>query len=253
MSSEGPKTRLLIGAASAAGPVASFVGGRRVPRQHRPWVMTNLVASVDGATAISGASGGLSGPADREIFHQLRGVADAILVGAGTARADRYGPMRPHEGVQEARAARGQLPVAPIVIVSRSLGFDWSEPLFADAQIPTVVAAPTDAPERQLAAARRAGRVICAGVGSVALTPLLRQLADDGHQSVVCEGGPKLVADLAAHDLIDELFVTISPCIGAGDAQRMLAGPELVPARRLALVALLEADGAVFLRYEVMQ
>ncbi len=253
MPPESPTTRLLIGEAGGAGPVVSYVGGRRAPRPDRPWVMTNLVSSVDGATAMSGVSGGLSGPADREIFHQLRGVADAILVGAGTARAERYGPMRPREGVREARATRGQRPVAPIVIVSRSLGFDWSGPLFADAEIPTIVAAPTDAPEGQLAAARRAGRVICAGVGSVALAPLLRRLANDGQQSVLCEGGPRLVAKLAADDLIDELFVTISPCVVAGDAQRMLVGPELVPARPLALIALLEADGAVFLRYKVMR
>ncbi len=242
---------MLLGDAGSAGSIAGFVGTRRAARPDRPWVMINIVASVDGATALAGESRGLSGPPDREVFHQLRGVADAILVGAGTVRADRYGPMRPRADVREARVARGQGEVAPIVIVSRSLGLDWSGPLFAEAEVPTIVAAPTDAPERELAAAAAAGRVIRAGVGSVALAPVLGELAADGHQSVVCEGGPGLIAQLASADLIDELFVTISPTLVSGSSHRALVGPELMPARRLTLIAVLEATGFVFLRYEV--
>jgi len=215
--------------------------------------MINFAASVDGATTITGESRGLSGPADREIFHQLRGVADAILVGAETVRVENYGPMHPREGVREARLARGQQPVAPIVVVSRSLDLDWTGALFGDAEATTVVAAPSDAAEDALAAARLAGRVICAGLGSVALAPLLARLAGDGHRTVLCEGGPRLVAELAADDLIDEVFLAISPQLVAGHAQRMLAGPELVPARGLALSAVLEAAGFLFLRYLVLR
>ena len=101
---EPPRYRLLIGDWDATEPLAAFVGDRRTSRGERPWVMINVVESVDGATAVSGESRGLSGPADREVFHALRGVADAILVGAGTVRADSYGPMRPRPG--SARPAR---------------------------------------------------------------------------------------------------------------------------------------------------
>jgi riboflavin-specific deaminase-like protein len=248
---EPPRYRLLIGDSDATEPVAGFVGGRRTARGERPWVMINVVESVDGATAVSGESMGLSGPADREVFHALRGIADAIMVGAGTVRADNYGPMRPRPGVREARMARGQTPVAPIVVVSRSLELDWTSALFTDAEAPTVVAAPTDAPESARAAAREAGPLIVAGTGHVALDEVLTELARAGHDSVLCEGGPGLFAQLAQADLLDEVCVAISPVLVAGGAQRVLPGALLVPPRRLMVVALLEADGFVFVRYEV--
>lgn len=248
---EPPVFRLLIGDQAAPDALAGFVGGRRPPRGERPWVMVNVVASVDGATAISGESKGLSGPADREVFHALRGIADAILVGAGTVRADNYGPMRPRPGVSQARRARGQAPVAPIVVISRSLALDWTSALFTDAEAPTVVAAPTDAPEQARADARAAGPLIVAGTGHVALDEVLGELARAGHDSVLCEGGPGLFAQLAQSDLLDEVCIAVSPLLVAGGAQRVLPGALLVPPRRLMIAALLEADGFLFVRYEV--
>ena len=248
---EPPRFRLVIGEQDAAGPVAGFVGGRRQPRGGRPWVMINVVASVDGATAMAGESKGLSGPADREVFHALRGIADAIMVGAGTVRSDDYGPMRPRPGVKAARAARGQAPVAPIVVISRSLTLDWHSALFIEAEVPTVVAAPTDAPELARAAARAAAPLIVAGTGHVALDEVLAELARGGHDSVLCEGGPGLFAQLAEADLLDEVCIAISPLLVAGGAQRVLPGALLVPPRRLMIAAVLEADGFLFVRYEV--
>ena len=64
------------------------------PPTGSPRVRVNMVASVDGATSADGESRGLSGPADRRVFHRLRGLADAVLAGAATVRADRYGPAR---------------------------------------------------------------------------------------------------------------------------------------------------------------
>src|SRR5438067_11390610 len=61
----------------------------------RAWVRANMIASADGAATLSGRSGGLSGRADRQVFAGLRGLADVILAGAGTARAERYGPAEP--------------------------------------------------------------------------------------------------------------------------------------------------------------
>ncbi len=179
---EPPQFRLLIGDTDAPEPLAGFVGARRTSPGERPWVMINVVESVDGATAVSGESRGLSGPADREVFHALRGIADAIMVGAGTVRSDNYGPMRPRPGVREARTARGQSPVAPIVVISRSLDLDWASALFTEAEVPTVVAVPTDAPESARAAARDAGPLIVAGTGHVAL---------DGGTGRARAGGPR--------------------------------------------------------------
>lgn len=248
-----PAFRLLAGDALTGDPVADFVGLPRRAVGDRPWVMANVVTSADGATALAGESRELSGPADREVFHALRAIADAVMVGAATVRADRYGPMRPPPAVADARVRRGQAPVAPIVVVSRSLDLDWDSPLFVEADIPTIVAAPTDAPEEGRAAARDAGELIVAGTGATDLGPVLEEVARRGLPSVLCEGGPGMFAELAEGGLLDELFLAISPQLVAGGAQRVLPGALLVPPLALRIVALLEGDGFVFLRYEVVR
>lgn len=246
-----PAFRLLVGDAHGDGPVAAFVGTPRRARADRPSVTVNLVASVDGATGIAGESRELSGPADREVFHALRSITDVILVGAGTVRADRYGPVRPRAGVREARRARGQAPAAAVCVVSGRLELDWASPLFAEAEVPTIVAAPADAPPAARRAATHAGDLICAGQGAVDVAAVLAELGRRGVGGVVCEGGPGLVAQLAGADLLDEICVTLSPLLVGGDSPRMLAGALLESPRRLELAALLEADGFLFARYGV--
>jgi riboflavin-specific deaminase-like protein len=249
--SEAPVGRLLVGDAPTGDPLVDFVGPPRPGAVGRPWVMGNVVASADGATAVAGESRGLSGPADRRVFHALRAIADAVMAGAATVRADRYGPVRPGAGVATTRAGRGQDPSAPIVVVSRSLKLDWDAPLFAEADTPTVVVAPEDAPADGRAAAAMAGDLILAGSGGVDLGAALVELGRRGLASVLCEGGPGLLAQLVEADLLDELFLTISPQLVAGGAQRVLPGALLVPPRQLELAALLEADNFLFVRYRV--
>ena len=71
------------------------------PGQRSPWVRANMVASLDGAATLLGRSGGLSSEADQQVFAMLRAITDVILVGAGTVRAEGYGPVRPEsEGVR---------------------------------------------------------------------------------------------------------------------------------------------------------
>ena len=53
----------------------------------------NFVTSLDGAVSVDGLSAGLSGEADKEVFRLLRRDCDALLVGAGTFRAENYRPL----------------------------------------------------------------------------------------------------------------------------------------------------------------
>src|SRR5437899_384793 len=88
----------------------------------RPAVRLNMIASVDGATTVAGLSGGLGGPADKRVFSVLRSLADAVLVAAGTVRAETYGPS-PHL----------------IAVVSRSCVLDWRAPFFIEAPVRPIV------------------------------------------------------------------------------------------------------------------
>jgi 5-amino-6-(5-phosphoribosylamino)uracil reductase len=107
------------------------------------------------------------------------------------------------------------------------------------------------APAQRVAEAERAGaRVLVAGDGAgVDPARAVRALADAGHTRLLTEGGPRLLGRLAAADVLDELCLTISPMLTAGDAQRIAGGPPVEDPHRFTLACLLEEDGFLFTRY----
>src|SRR5680860_874864 len=87
------------------------------PPSRAPWIRTNFVSTLDGAAyAADGLSGSLGGPADTRVFELLRSLADVIIVGAGTARAEGYGPVKPGEVDADLRHRLGLKPVPPIAV-----------------------------------------------------------------------------------------------------------------------------------------
>jgi riboflavin biosynthesis pyrimidine reductase len=190
-----------------------------------------MIASIDGATAVSGVSGRLGGPADRQLFSVLRSRADAVLVGAGTVRAEQYGPS-----------------TLPIAVVSRSCHLDWRSPFFAEARRRPVVITVADAPAANRAAAETVAEVVIAGTDHVDLPVALQALGQRGVRSVLAEGGPSLNDQLAAAGVLDELCLTLSPMLVGGDAKRILSGTGSTVPRQLAMCSLCEQDGFLFLR-----
>jgi riboflavin-specific deaminase-like protein len=225
----------------------------RLDDPDRPWLRLDMVTSLDGAVAdAEGRSGSLGGEGDWAVFLALRALADAVLVGAGTVRAEGYGPHRLRPGLAERRAADGRPGPAAIVVVSRSLELDTSAPLFTEAVTPTVVLTCAAAPGDRQAAVRRAGRLVVAGDEDVDLAEGLARLRADGLVQLVCEGGPTLNRALLAAGLVDELDVTLAPALvqqGRPGAQG-LAGT-LAERVDLALVQVGQADDELFLRYRV--
>jgi riboflavin biosynthesis pyrimidine reductase len=214
-----------------------------------PFVRCNMISSVDGAIAVRGRSGALGGRADRTVFAALRALADVVVVGAGTARAEGYGPARLPEDLRRAREARGMPPVPPIAVVTRSGQFDWSSPFFTEAEQRPIIVTTEDADVGTLARARAVADVVQAGGAEVDLAEALAQLSGRGFASVLGEGGPGINAELVRAALVDELCLTLAPRIVAGTGPRILAGDELVEPLALRTVHLLEQDGYLFARY----
>ncbi|MFB4314627.1 pyrimidine reductase family protein [Actinomadura sp. 21ATH] len=217
-----------------------------------PWVRANMVASADGAATWEGRSGGLGGEADRHLFQFLRGLADVIVVGAGTVRAEGYGPARPDASWEGLRVGRPGTPA--IAIVSRSLDLDFTAPIFTAAapDARTIVLTVRDADPDRLRAAREHAEVITVGRAGCDFAPAFARLAEMGHRRVLCEGGPHLLAQVAAAGALDELCLTVSPVLASGDAPRVLNGTALPPAGRLRLAHVIEDsddEGFLFLRY----
>lgn len=222
----------------------------------RTWMRANMVASADGAALdAAGSSRGLSGTADRRVLALLRGLSDVILVGAGTARAESYRPVRPREVWTELRRGR---PATPrIAVVTRTLDIN-PELLDAAPEARTLVLTPTPPSERHRATAEHCEIVPVAtdAAGGVSAREVVAALAARGLYRVLCEGGPRLLGDVVSAGLLDELCLTVSPLLTGPGAPRVVAGeagstegstPD--PVQGLQLAGLLTAQGALFTRY----
>lgn len=217
-------------------------------RQHVRGVM---VASVDGSVESEGRAGGLSGPADVRLFALLRGQADVLLVGAGTARAEQYGGDQPSPERRGWRTERGMAEIPLIAVVTRSCALDPAGPLFTDTLVRPLIVTCSAAPPDRVAMLSEVAEVVTVGANSVDVAGALDLLAERGHRRVACEGGPSLLGQVAAAGRLDELSLTVSPLLLAGSGRRILSGPLLQVPARLRLAMVLENDGFLFLRYSL--
>jgi len=211
-------------------------------------VRVNMVSSVDGAASREGLSEGLSGPADKRVFSVLRGLADVVLVGAGTARAEGYRPVRPRPERRQRRVASGLSPVPPLAVVSAALTLDPTAELFTGAEARTLVLTCESAPAGRREALAEVADVVVCGQSTVDIRAGLDSLAERGLRRVLCEGGPTLLGTLLAAGRVDEVCLTVAPLLLAGTAPRIATGPPAVPASAR-LLHVLSEDDWLFLRY----
>jgi riboflavin-specific deaminase-like protein len=220
------------------------------PELTGPWVQVNFVASADGAASIGEVSEALSHPADRRIFLLGRDLADVVLVGAGTVRAEGYRGARTSPERRERRTRLGLTEIPPIAVVSASARLDPEGALFTDTHVPPIIITTEHAPEpRRAALAEAGGRVIVAGERLVDLPAALAELARLGLKRVDCEGGPHLLGELIAADLVDQLCLTIAPLLAGGGPDRIAVGRATSEAHRMELASILYEDGFSMLRY----
>ncbi len=229
-----------------------YAADSRPARKDRPWVMLNMVTSLDGATAVDGTSGGLGGEGDKMAFRAIRAVADLIMVGAGTAMAENYGPPVLTAELRAARVARGQSELPAIAVVSRRLSLDPAARLFADESFdPFVITTSTDGSPEATAtkeALATGATVMEVGDDQVDLAAALSELRQLGFATVLLEGGPTLNASFIELDLIDELMLTLAPSLVAGASTRLATGP-IEAVRPMRLDRALAHEDNLFLRY----
>jgi riboflavin biosynthesis pyrimidine reductase len=192
----------------------------------RALVRLDMITSVDGASAVSGLSGGLGNRDDRAVFNALRAVADVVLVGLGTAIAEHY--------------HASDRPDLQIYVIADRPAIDGNEALFASGRATLVL--PVDAPSAPAGVPElRAG-----ADGVVDLEAVVAQLAG---RVAVLEGGPSLAGLMLSRGLVDEFFVTVSPRVVAGEAARIAHGPDADPSPWTLEHGFVDDDGFLFLRY----
>lgn len=220
----------------------------RRPPEDRPYVLTNMVASADGGTAVDGRSGELGGPADRVMFAALRGVADVILAGAATVRQERYRPPDPEPRIRAHRRARGQRERPAVAVITGSGRLDPELPLFADPDFEPIVIGGAGADPAALAALAERAHVEQLPGAVVSPREALAVLGRLGHSIVLLEGGPTLNGQFLVADCIDEWNLTISPLLVAGSSRRPAVEEQAVR-RRFEPTHVWQGDDLLFLQW----
>ncbi|HEY3438866.1 MAG TPA: dihydrofolate reductase family protein [Actinotalea sp.] len=220
------------------------------PRAAGGWVRANMVSSVDGAaTGADERSGSINGPADLRVFTTLRALADVVLVGAGTVRAEGYRAPEIAEPLRSARLARGRSAAPALAIVS-ARGDVPTEVLRGGS--PPWVFTTDDAPGVARLRAELPSDHLHVHPGTVDLARVRTTLVAAGLPAILTEGGPSLLGTLLAAGLVDELCLTTSPQLVGGPAPRPVAGIGwLSPPARLGLAHLLHCEGVLLGRWLV--
>ncbi|HEY7952304.1 MAG TPA: dihydrofolate reductase family protein [Solirubrobacteraceae bacterium] len=243
--------------AAAARQAASETPGQAPgAAPERPRVLLNMVSTLDGRATIGGRSGPIGGAADRELFHALRTVVDAVMVGSGTARAEHYRRIVREESARALRRERGLQEEPWACIVSGRLALSAEDvPLLTDPQARIAILTSSQA-SLPAGEAAHVEYIRAAHEGRLDLPSGMTQLHEHlGVRTVLCEGGPHLNLQLLRAGLVDELFLTLAPKLAGGDASgealRILAGTDLDPPVELELLSALEHESHLLLRYGV--
>ena len=215
------------------------------PHEERPFVAVNFATTLDGRAAIEGRSGKIGSEADTEVLQRLRTRFDAVMIGAGTMRAERYGRIVSNPRWRQLREQIGLSHDPLAVIVSGRLDLPWDASIFTSGggQIVVFTASEAEPPrtETPLQVVRHDQWVDITGA--------LRYLREEhGIRALLCEGGPGLHGELEAAGLVDELVLTIAAKLSGGGGPHILEG-ELLEVADLELVWLLEREGELFTRY----
>ncbi|WP_164863589.1 pyrimidine reductase family protein [Agromyces sp. LHK192] len=240
-----------IGTGEAGGDApgrARLLDAYAIADRSAPRIRMNFVSSLDGAVTIDGRSGGLGDEADRLAMRVLRTLADVVVVGAGTVRAEGYGGIRVDDEDAEWRIARGMPPQPRLAIVSSALDLDPGHPVFAKAVVRPIVATQAGSARARRDALAEVAEVLICGDEEVDLRATRDALAAAGLRQVLCEGGPHLFGTLLSAGLVDELCLSLSPTLVGGGAGRIVQGaPEAD--RRMRLLHAIPAGDLLLLRY----
>jgi riboflavin biosynthesis pyrimidine reductase len=211
----------------------------------------NFVATLDGVVEVSGRSGPLGNDADRAAFMAMRAVADVVMAGAGTVRAERYGPVRLDEGARGRRLGRDQPDLPPLAIVTARGDLDPKSRVFSGDHRPIILTTQSVV-ERRRDVAEVADVIVC-GDAFVDLRRARQELSARGLHRVLCEGGPELFRSLLNNDLVDELCLSLAPMLAGSEHRHLTAEAPLPQLAEFRLEGLIEGEGILMGRYATLR
>lgn len=225
----------------------------------RPFVYVNMAMTADGKiTSARREYPTFTSDEDRRNMDRLRAEADAVLVGAGTLRADDPPMHVRDEGMRAYRRSLGRPDALMNVVVTSSCDLDPEATFFTAGDPGTrIVATVEDAPDGKVSALHGLATVWRVGRGRVDLPRLLGRLRDERHvERLLLEGGGEMNWQFARLDLVDEWNVTVAPALlGGREAPTLLEGDgfPMDEQRRLRLLDIRRDGDEAFFRYEVVR
>ncbi|MFF1555803.1 pyrimidine reductase family protein [Rhodococcus erythropolis] len=215
-------------------------------------VRVNMVSSLDGAAAFGGRVRPISNPADHRLLRSLRAYCDVLLVGAGTIRAERYGPVTlDAELLRYRRGECGKAELPLVAIVTHSGNLPWDSPLFTTAGPRPIVITSARGAARCESDSQSLVDIMVVGEDYVDPVAMIEGLRDRGFLRVLCEGGPSLLSTLVAHDLVDDMCLTLSPVLaGVQPVPGPIAAPILEVPQTLQLRHVLLEGECLYMRYQ---
>jgi riboflavin biosynthesis pyrimidine reductase len=213
----------------------------------RPFLFLNMVSSADGRATFEGRTDGLGSQADTLLLTELRALADAVLVGTNTIRAEGYGRLVRNAERVARREAAGLAATPTAVLISRSFDIPWGAGLFEADDQPVIVYTDAGGVPPQVAAPLEVVRL-----DDPTPAAAMADLRARGVRSLLCEGGPTLNSALLEAGVVDELFLTLSPMLsGEPGARRIVEGEGLPEPAQLTLEWVLRHEEELYLRYAV--
>ncbi len=216
----------------------------------RPYVLVNMVSSLDGRTTVKGKAARIGSETDRQVMRTLRSGADAVMIGANTLRAEKL-----TLGLDD---PAGSQPLA--VILTNTGDLPLESHLIRRERQKVLAVVPDSCPEEAVRRLRRRADVLrtpTTPCGAIDLEEALKVLkTEHGVDRLLIEGGPTLNHALISRNLVDELFLTVAPELLGGTAARtltLLRGPTLAARDRptLELMSIHLAEDELFLRYSL--
>lgn len=212
----------------------------------RPHIILSAAVSLDGKIATKTGDSEISSRQDKIRVHRLRARSDAILVGKNTVKKD--------DPLLTVRYAKGKNPTR-VILDSRAEISTSSKIIKTSQLIPTIIAVSKKAPKKNLSnLAKYPVRIITAGKDKVEIKKLLKILYKQGIRIIILEGGGTTNWDFVSKGLVDEVVVTISPCLVGGIAATTLVEgtgfAKIANSMKLKLRKAVRHGGEIVLHYQ---
>lgn len=209
----------------------------------------NFVSSADGAATVAGRSGKLGNESDRALMRVLRETADAVMVGAGTVRAEGYGGLNLPDEARARRRQQGLTSEPRIIVVSDHLRLNPDMSVFTKPEERTLIITSEVSDQGSRDTLEEVADVWVCGQDTVNLPQALNRLDDEGYSRMLCEGGPHLFGSLLETGSVDEVCLTLAPIFVAGHATRISVTQQEHLTHMRLKHALEDEDGTLLLRY----